>query len=102
MTVPDASTSRAYNQAQSLSVVRMMGLTTAAVMLGGQDKLADALGIQPRSLRAKLAGERGVSNADLLAVADAIDTRIGRLADHARKLREEAAAATPENHQAVA
>lgn len=75
----------------NLSVQRMMGLATAVAMLGGQEELAAALGIQARSLRSKLSAERGVTDADLLATADALDARATRIADHARKLREEAA-----------
>ena len=70
----------------------MMGLTTAATMLGGQGELAEALGIQPRSLRAKLSAERGVSSADLRSAADALDAHAKRIMAHAEKLRAEAAA----------
>lgn len=77
-------------QSTSVTMQRMMGLTTAASMLGGQDMLAEALGIQPRSLRAKLNAERGVSNYDLLSAADALDVRAKRISDHAKKLRSEA------------
>ena len=48
------ATSRTANQERKgppLSVVRMMGLSTAAALLGGQQALADALAIEPRSLR---------------------------------------------------
>lgn len=82
---------RAGKAAHTLSVARMMGLATAATMLGGQDKLSDALGIQGRSLRAKLSAERGVSADDLRSAADALDAHAACIADHARKLREEAA-----------
>lgn len=74
-----------------LSVARMMGLTTAATMLGGQSELAEALGIQPRSLRAKLSSERGISGVDLCSTADALDARARRIMAHAEKLRTEAA-----------
>ena len=92
---------RAYRQAQAstVSMVRMMGLTTAAAMLGGQDKLADALAIQPRSLRAKLAAERGVSGSDLIATAEALEERARRIIDHAHKLREEARPAAPQGSE---
>ncbi|MEH3121110.1 MAG: hypothetical protein PGN16_03875 [Sphingomonas phyllosphaerae] len=94
MSAPE-HTARAGKQAQAstVSMARMMGLTTAAGMLGGQDRLADALSIQPRSLRAKLSAERGISNDDLIATADALDERIRKIADHSFKLREEAHAA---------
>ncbi|MBB5714754.1 hypothetical protein FHS94_001590 [Sphingomonas aerophila] len=73
-----------------MSVARMMGLDTAGKMLGGHERLGDALAIQPRSLRAKLAGDRGISAADLIATAEALDARADRVREHARKLREEA------------
>jgi hypothetical protein len=66
----------------------MLGLETAADMLGGKKPLADALGIETRSLRAKLTADRGVSNRDILLTADALDTRAARILEHARKLRE--------------
>lgn len=68
----------------------MMGLATAATLLGGQDKVADALGIQPRSLRAKLNADRGVSDADLVLTAAALEKHAAHIIDHAFKLREEA------------
>lgn len=76
-----------------LKVERMMGLHTAAMMLGGIEKLAGALDIQERGTRAKISGERGVSNADLLATAAALDERADRVRAHAEKLRQEAQSA---------
>lgn len=76
-----------------LKVERMMGLHTAAMMLGGIEKLAEALTIQERGTRAKISGERGVSDADLLATAAALDERADRVRAHAEKLRQEAASA---------
>lgn len=75
----------------------MVGLETAAAMLGGQERLADALSIHARSLRNKLSADRGVSDDDLLVAADALEARAALIAAHARKLREEVAhaAATP-------
>lgn len=72
-----------------VTVARMMGLETAAAILGGIDVLASALGITPRGVRHKLTGDRGVSDADMLAAADALDLRAKRIADHAFKLREQ-------------
>lgn len=71
-------------------IKRMTGLETAAGMLGNQEKLADALGIEPRSLRAKLAAERGISGDDLKLAAAALDARADRIREHAAKLRAEA------------
>ena len=90
MTDPATCTAKAAHST-SFSVVRMMGLTTAATMLGGQSELAEALGIQPRSLRAKFSAERGVSNDDLHSAADALDRQAKRIMAHAEKLRSEAA-----------
>lgn len=87
---PASCAAKAAHPATSFSVARMMGLVTAATMLGGQDALAEALGIQPRSLRAKLNADRGVSGSDLMAAADALDARAGKLRAHATKLRAEA------------
>jgi hypothetical protein len=67
----------------------MRGLEVAAGMLGGQAVLAQALNIDPRSLRAKLTADRGVSDADLLAAAAALDARAAHLVRHAEKLRAE-------------
>jgi hypothetical protein len=75
-----------------LHIRRTTGLETAAAMLGGQDRLAAALGINPRSLRAKLSAERGISSADLRLAAGALEVRAALIDLHARKLREEAAA----------
>lgn len=73
-----------------ISAARMMGLETAAGILGGTDQLAGALGISARGVRYKLTGDRGTSNADLIAAAEALEARARRIADHAFKLREEA------------
>lgn len=77
-----------------LKVERMMGLHTAAMMLGGIEKLADVLTIQERGTRAKISGERGISDADLLATAAALDERAERVRAHAEKLRLEAGVVT--------
>lgn len=71
----------------NFGVSRMMGLETAAELLGGKPKLADALGIQPRSLRHKLTADRSISNGDLLLAATSLESLAGRAAEHARKLR---------------
>ena len=71
---------------------RMMGLETAATLMGGKIQLAEELAIQPRTLRAKLSADRGVSNVDLLLAASALEARAAKMIDHANKLRSEAAA----------
>jgi len=80
----------AEHKGHPVTVTRMTGLETAAAILGGTDMLAAALGITPRGVRHKLTGDRGVSTADLIAAADALEARARRMADHAFKLREEA------------
>lgn len=70
-----------------LCASRMMGLQTATDLLGVQQVTADALGIDKRSLRAKLNAERGVGDADLRVIATALDDRAARLIEHAAKLR---------------
>jgi hypothetical protein len=86
---------RAGKAAQSNALIampRMAALMKAGALLGSAQALADALGIKPRSLRAKTGAERGVSNEDLRKAADALDIRAALLTQHAQKLREEAGA----------
>lgn len=85
-----ACSAKAEQVSFPISAARMMGLETAAVILGGTDQLAGALGISARGVRYKLTGDRGTSNADLIAAAEALEVRARRIADHAFKLREEA------------
>lgn len=75
-----------------LTLNRVVGLDTSVKMLGTQATLADVLGIEVRSLRDKLSGARGISDADLFAAAAALDARAERIAAHAAKLRAEVAA----------
>ncbi|WP_156350049.1 hypothetical protein [Sphingomonas sp. Leaf20] len=76
-----------------LSVPRMAGLMKAGALLGSAAALAEAMNIEPRSLRAKTSAERGVSCDDLRAAADALDARAALMVEHAAKLRAEAIAA---------
>ena len=69
---------------------RMMGLETAATLMGGKVQLAEELAIQPRTLRAKLSADRGVSNVDLMLAASALEARAAKMIEHAKKLRIEA------------
>lgn len=82
-------TAKAAQVTHLLSVPRMAGLMTAGALLGTATALADALGIQPRSLRAKIGAERGVSCDDLRAAADALEARAALMIEHAAKLRAE-------------
>ena len=93
MSHENACAGKAAQKGHPLKVERMMGLHTAAMLLGGIEKLAGALDIQERGTRAKISGERGVSDADLLATAAALDERADRVRAHAEKLRQEAQSA---------
>jgi peptidoglycan/xylan/chitin deacetylase (PgdA/CDA1 family) len=75
-----------------IAMPRMAALMKAGALLGSAQALADALGIKPRSLRAKTGAERGVSSDDLLSAAAALDARAAALTQHAQKLRDEAGA----------
>jgi hypothetical protein len=87
-------TAKAERKGHPLSALRMTGLETAASMLGGQAHLAAAIGIDPRSLRAKLAAGRGIADLDLTLTATALHERAARIAAHAEKLRAMADATT--------
>jgi hypothetical protein len=89
MTDKPAPSSAKAEQAYPVTMARMMGLETAATMLGGKQALADALVLDVRTVRYKLTGDRGVSNADLTSTAAALDALAGRVAAHAAKLRAE-------------
>ena len=65
-------------------------LIKAGKLLGSATALAEVLGIQPRSLRAKTDADRGVSCEELRAVATALDARAAAMIEHAAKLRAEA------------
>ena len=70
-------------------LARMTALRRAAVMLGSQEALAGSMGIETRSLRAKLGGDRAITNADLLAASHALSERerlMGLLSDRLREL----------------
>jgi hypothetical protein len=73
-------------------VARMVGLERAGELLGrgGQKVIADALGIDPRALRYKNAGDATITDGDLRSAASALEEVAARLIDHAHKLREEA------------
>ncbi len=71
-------------------LMRITALRRASEMLGPVE-MSEALGIQPRSLRAKLGADRGVSDADLTIAATALAAHAERVAAMALKLRELAA-----------
>lgn len=66
---------------------RRIGLLWTAVDLFGHQRAADALGIERRSLRAKLEASRGVHDDNLLLVATALDQHAATLIDHANTIR---------------
>ena len=72
----------------AVRLARVLLLEQAARFVGGQEALAEALGIQVRSLRAKFSADRGVSDADLSAAAAAMDARAAQIAAQAAKIRE--------------
>lgn len=84
-------TGNPVRRATVVRISRMTGLQTASKLIGGQAALGEALGIKDRSLRSKIAATRGVSSADLLAAARALEAHAERIVAHARKLRDEAA-----------
>lgn len=77
---------RASKAAQRTDVLRMVGMQTAAQMLGGHQHLADALSIGVRALRAKFAAERGITYTDLTLSAKALRVFAERVREHAAKL----------------
>lgn len=95
MTAVTSGSAKTEQPTHSVGMARMMGLETAATMLGGKDALGDVLGISGRAVRYKLTGERGVSNADLTLAAGALEKLAQRVADHAVKLREVARSRAP-------
>lgn len=70
-------------------VGRMQGLETAAKLLGGQQMLCNAIGVETRSLRAKISAERGISDGDIRLTIAALESKATRLLAHAEKLRGE-------------
>ena len=73
----------------------MTGLETAADILGTKVRLAAVLGIDPRSLRNKLDAGRGISRADVITTAVALEALAARATNHATKLRAAAPPAAP-------
>jgi hypothetical protein len=65
----------------------MTGLETAASLLGSKTRLAEELGIDPRSLRNKLDAGRGISRADMLLAAKALRRLAERAVTHADRLQ---------------
>lgn len=86
----DTCADRPAQKGHPVEMARMMGFETAAKMLGGVGALADAIGIKERGTRAKMDGERGISDDNLIAVADALDKRADAIVAHAAKITEHA------------
>lgn len=70
------------------SVRRLLLLDRAREALGGAARLAEAIGIGRRAINHKLAADRRVSNAELRAVAVALDARASSIAALAVSIRE--------------
>lgn len=88
MTVPGVVTNATRKNGATRDARRMRGLETACELLGGQSALAEAMGINPRHLRQKIAVERPISDADLHLASGALFAR----AERTRKLAEALAA----------
>lgn len=63
---------------------KMAGLDRACGIVGGQELLADSLGVSARLLRKKMAAEAPIHAADLRRAADAVTAR-ARTADDLAK-----------------
>lgn len=70
-----------------VAMERMMGLETAARLLGSKARLAEAICCSPRSVHYKVEAGRGISNLDLNLAASALEERADELRAHAGKLR---------------
>lgn len=90
-----SSRSAKADQGHRLDVSWMTGLETAASLLGSKARLADELGIDPRSLRNKLDAGRGISRGDLSLAAAALRKLAAKAAEHAEKLSAAAQPAEP-------
>lgn len=66
---------------------RRIGLLRTAVEFLGQPRAAAALGIEQRSLRAKLEAARGVHDDNLRFVATALEKHAAELLAHATTIR---------------
>jgi len=66
---------------------RRIGLLRSAVAFLGQERAAEALDIQPRSLRAKLEASRGVHDDNLRLIATALERHAADVAAHAATVR---------------
>lgn len=75
-----------------ISMGRMQGLETAAKLLGGQQILGDAIGINDRTVRAKCHAERGITDTEVRLTIAALEAKGKRMLEHAEKLRGEIAA----------
>ncbi len=74
---------------------RRIVLLHGAAELIGNARIADALDIKPRSLRAKFEASRGVAIADLHAVAVALDLHAARATAQAMAIRQTLATPAP-------
>lgn len=69
------------------AVRRVVLLDRARVALGGSARLGEILGIGRRAVNHKLAADRSLSDAEVGAIADAVDQRAVELVQLAMDLR---------------
>lgn len=80
--VPKSGNSRPFATA-----VRRVALFDKAAAALGVQKLAEAMGVSRRAVNHKIATDRGLSDADLRAAADAVAARADELAKLASDMR---------------
>ncbi len=69
------------------AVRRVVLLDRARVALGGSARLGEILGIGRRAVNHKLAADRNLSDAEICAIADAVERRAAELVQLATDLR---------------
>jgi hypothetical protein len=85
---PTNCSSKQEQRGFPISMPRMMGLATAAEILGSKRELHEALGICLRNLNFKLNADRGISDFDIICAAKTLEARGTKMLEHARKLRD--------------
>ena len=71
---------------RSRDVRRMTMLDRAATLMGGQEAMADAMGINSRQMRRKIAAESPIEDADLRLASAALTARANRVREFAERL----------------
>lgn len=67
------------NRLTTNAIAARIGMLRRATDMVGQERMAEALDIQPRSLRAKLGVERGITDVDLRLAAAAVRARANEI-----------------------